>query len=69
MLEALNKLTDTEDFETFREKYVENIDDAEVLSNFKTLCMKTYLSDSSQRKLIRSLNDSIDRCKRIYKIK
>ena len=44
---SISMLTDTDDFDTYRNQYVSDVTDAEVLCNFKDTCMMCILSNST----------------------
>ena len=81
---SISMLTDTDDFDTYRNQYVSDVTDAELLCNFKDTCMMCILSNSNtngssannsnvnssiNKKSVRPLIDCIDKAKRMFKLK
>ena len=44
---SISMLTDTDDFDTYRNQYVSDVTDAELLCNFKDTCMMCILSNAN----------------------
>ena len=44
---SISMLTDTDDFDTYRNQYASDVTDAEVLCNFKDTCMSCILSNTT----------------------
>ena len=44
---SISMLTDTDDFDTYRNQYVSDVTDAEILCNFKDTCMSCILSNTT----------------------
>ena len=76
---SISMLTDTDDFDTYRNQYVSDVTDAEILCNFKDTCMSCILSNTTNctsntnssinKKSVRPLIDCIDKAKRMFKLK
>jgi hypothetical protein len=66
---CLSQVAETEDFATYREEYVRDSADAEVLQLVKAKCLAPFQTEFEKKKLVRALLDSIDRAKRQYKLK
>lgn len=69
MAQAASLLCDTEDFKTYVNEYIKDINDAELLFTVKNNVLASYVSDFDTKKTIRSLLDLIDKMKRMYKLK
>lgn len=67
MLEALGSLTDTEDFRSYRERYVANADDGRSLLELKSAITPLMINPEIKR-MLRSLVDCIDRSKRQFRL-
>lgn len=69
MAEALSLLADSESFATNYEEFVESRSDADSLQQLKTSCLAMFSSDTEARRILRPLNDCIDKAQRKYKKK
>jgi hypothetical protein len=68
IIEALAYIADTEDFKTYRDEYISSVKDARLLQDVKLKVVDKMLSDFPQKRLIRPLQDAIDRSRRKYHV-
>jgi hypothetical protein len=62
--EALALFVETEDFTTYRDKYIASNTDSACLQNIKIDCLSAFNSDFDVKRKIRPLLDAIDQAKR-----
>lgn len=62
--EALALFVETEDFATYKDKYIASAADCSCLQNIKADCLSAFNSDFEVRRKIRPLLDAIDQAKR-----
>ena len=62
--EALALFAETEDFATYRDKYIVNMSDSSCLQSIKMDCLSAFSSDFDAKRKIRPLMDVIDQAKR-----
>lgn len=62
--EAMALFVETEDFTTYRDKYITSISDSACLQNIKNDCLSAFSSDFDVKRKIRPLLDAIDQAKR-----
>lgn len=68
--EALSALVETEHYATYADSYVDLANatgEVDVLCELKDTVLADLMKDLTQRKLVRPLNDAIDKCKRLRK--
>lgn len=65
-LESLSLFVETEDFSTYKDKYIASASDSACLQTIKTECLSAYDSDFEVRRKIRPLLDAIDQAKRRF---
>lgn len=71
MVEALSQVAETEYFGTYRSQFIDtsNSDHIDKLLELKELFISDLMTDFENRKLIRGLNDCIEKTKRLAKTK
>ena len=69
MIEALSLLVETEDYSTYRDKYISSPEELERVINLQTICIAEYNKDMSNRKITRPFMEAIDKAKRNLKFK
>lgn len=68
-LGSLSLLVETEDFATYKDQYIKCTQDAQDLVLLNSSCIEVVNTDMENRKVVRPLQDCIDRAKRQWKIK
>lgn len=68
-VEALALFVETEDFSTYKDKYISSAADSACLQSIKTDCLLAYNSDFDVKRKIRPLLDTIDQAKRRHATK
>jgi hypothetical protein len=70
-VEALSALVETEHYVTYSDGYVDLTNatgDVDALSRLKDTVLTELMKDIAQRKVVRPLQDAVDKCKRLCKV-
>lgn len=68
-IESLSLIADTDDYKTYPNQYIRDVNDARIMLALRQTCIDKYLPSVSDKRVVRPLIDSIDRSKRLYRIR